>query len=122
MAQGLAVTWDNPDVTIELSGVPVDAHDLKPATTYDVIARVWNSSTDAPAVGLPVLFSYLSFGISTTRIPIPGATLVDLGVKGSPNCSQAPGEASGGAGVLISLRRFLQENLAIPGCLEQPVG
>jgi len=86
MALGLAVTWDNPDVTIELGGVPVDAHDLKPATTYDVIARVWNSSTDAPAVGLAVLFSYLSFGIGTTKTPIPGTIYVDLGVKGSPSC------------------------------------
>jgi hypothetical protein len=86
MAQGLAVTWDNPDVTIELGGVPVNAHDLKPATTYDIIARIWNSSTDAPAVGLPVLFSYLSFGIGTTRTLIPGTTRVNLGVKGSSSC------------------------------------
>lgn len=85
-SQGLAVTWDNPDVTIELDGVPVDAHNLKPATTYDIIARVWNSSTDAPALYLPVYFSFLSFGIGTTKTLIPGATYVSVGVKGSPSC------------------------------------
>lgn len=85
-SQGLAVTWDNPDVTIELDGVPVDAHNLKPATTYDIIARVWNSSTDAPALAIPVAFSFLSFGIGTAKTPIPGVAYVSVGVKGSAHC------------------------------------
>src|SRR6202022_4729558 len=37
---GLAVTWDNPDIHLELPalpGVPVDVHTLKPDTVYDVV-------------------------------------------------------------------------------------
>src|SRR5712692_2975596 len=30
MSQGIAVTWDNPDIRIELGGVPVSPHLLKP--------------------------------------------------------------------------------------------
>lgn len=85
MAQGIAVTWDNPDIVISLNGNPVNAHDLKPATTYDVTARVWNASTDAPVAQLPVQLSYLSFGIGTQSHPI-GLTYIDLGVKGSLAC------------------------------------
>lgn len=85
MAQGLAVTWDNPDVRVEQNGAAVSAHNLAPATTYDVIATVWNGSTDAPAANLPVHFSYLTFGVGTTKTAI-GTTTVDLGVKGSSDC------------------------------------
>jgi hypothetical protein len=60
MSQGLAVTWDNPDIHLELGGVTVDSHDLKPNTTYDVIARIWNNSLDAVVVGMPVAFSFSS--------------------------------------------------------------
>jgi hypothetical protein len=69
-AQGLAVTWSNPDIHLEspaAPGVPVDSHDLQPDTDYLVIARVWNGSTTAPAPGLPVHVSFLEFGIGTTR-------------------------------------------------------
>lgn len=86
MSQGLAVTWDNPDITVELGGVAVDPHDLAPDTVYDVVARVWNGSVDAPAINLPVQFSYLSFGIGTHKHPIPGLTMVDLGAKGAAGC------------------------------------
>jgi hypothetical protein len=85
MSEGLAVTWDNPDVRIEQSGTPVDPHSLAPGTTYDVIGRIWNGSTAAPAVGLPVQFSYLSFGVGTEQHPI-GVTTVTLGAKGTPGC------------------------------------
>lgn len=85
MGLGLPVTWDNPDIHIERLGVPVDAHSLQPQTDYDLVARVWNGSTDAPAVGLPVRFSFLTFGIGTTSTPI-GTSTVDLGVKGSSEC------------------------------------
>jgi hypothetical protein len=85
MAQGLAVTWDNPDIWLERNGQRVPPHSLQPATTYDVIARVWNGSVEAPAVNLPVRFSYLSFGVGTTRTPI-GTTVVDLPVKGAAGC------------------------------------
>ncbi len=85
---GLAVTWNNPDIHLELPsapGVPVDSHALKPDTTYNVVARSWNGSTTAPAVGLPVHVSYLEFGISTIQHDV-GSTNVDLGVKGSVDC------------------------------------
>jgi len=83
MAQGIAVTWDNPDIHIEESGVPVPPHLLKPNTDYQVVARVWNNSTEAPVIGMPVRFSFLSFGIGTQMHPI-GQTTINLGVKGGP--------------------------------------
>ena len=64
-AQGVGVTWDNPDIQLELPaqpGVPVDSHSLDPNTEYVVVARVWNGSTTAPAVDLPVRASYLESG------------------------------------------------------------
>lgn len=85
---GLAVTWDNPDITVELAsapGVPVDQHSLTPDTDYLVVARVWNGSTTAPAPGLPVNVSYLEFGVGTIRHEI-GQTAVDLSVKGGSAC------------------------------------
>jgi hypothetical protein len=85
MAQGLAVTWDNPDMWLALNGQIVAPHALLPATTYDVIARIWNGSVEAPAVNLPVRFSYRSFGVGAATTPI-GTTFVDLPVKGAPGC------------------------------------
>lgn len=83
MAKGLAVTWDNPDIHLERAGVPVDAHTLAPATDYEVVANVWNGSTQAPVADLPVAVSYLDFGAGTARHEV-GATTVDLPVKGAP--------------------------------------
>jgi hypothetical protein len=83
MKLGLAVTWDNPDIRLERNGVAVPSSQLDPNREYDVVARIWNASTDAPVVALPVRFSYLSFGIGTVSHPI-GLTSVDLGVKGGP--------------------------------------
>ena len=84
MSKGLAVTWDNPDIALALGGAPVPAGEaLAASTTYQVDARVWNGSVDAPAVNLLVQFYYLSFGIGTVRNFI-GQTLVDLPVKGAP--------------------------------------
>jgi len=85
MSQGLAVTWDNPDIHLELGGVAVDSHDLKPNTTYDVIARIWNNSLDAVVVNMPVEFSFLSFGIGTTKTHI-ATTAVDVAAKGAAGC------------------------------------
>ena len=82
---GLAVTWDNPDIQLYLNGSPVASSQLQPGTTYDVVAQVWNNSTDAPVVGLSVAFSFLEFGVGTVSVPI-GSTQIDLGVKGGPNC------------------------------------
>lgn len=99
IAHGLAVTWDNPDIWVESigpsdqpSGVIVPAHDLVADTEYFVVARIWNGSVDAPAIGLPVYYSFLTFGIilgggvaTTTSTPI-GMTQVDLPAKGVAGC------------------------------------
>lgn len=85
MSQGLAVTWENPDVQLELGGVVVDSSDLKPNTTYNVVARIWNNSIDAVVVGMPVNFSFLSFGIGGKKTFI-GATPVNIAVKGGAGC------------------------------------
>ena len=84
MSQGFAVTWDNPDIQLELGGVPVSSGDLLPDTEYEIVARIWNNSTEAPVVGLPVTFWFLSFGAGTVANPI-GKTYVNLGVKGGIN-------------------------------------
>ena len=58
MKHGIAVAWDNPDIHLELGGVTVPSESLSKSTTYDIVARIWNGSTDAPAVKMPVRFSY----------------------------------------------------------------
>lgn len=83
-AQGLAVTYDNPDITLFKAGVPVNSSDLDPATAYEVQARIWNNSLEAPVVNMPVHLSYLDFGVGTEPISI-GTGTVDVGVKGSPS-------------------------------------
>lgn len=80
--RGLAVTWDNPDITLFRGGVPVSSSDLEPGTTYDVRVRIWNNSLEAPAIAMPVHLSFLDFGVGTEPIPIASAT-ADVGVKGS---------------------------------------
>lgn len=88
MSLGLAVTWDNPDIELHRGGVAVPSSEILPDTEYEIVARIWNGSTDAPVVDLPVHFSYLEFGIGTTVHPIDGGKpeYVDLGVKGGVNC------------------------------------
>ena len=84
MSLGLAITWDNPDIQLSRNGVPVPSSALQPATEYDLTARIWNGSTEAPVVGLPVRLTAHGFGIGTSGDPV-GETTVDLGVKGGPN-------------------------------------
>src|SRR5438309_1673546 len=81
---GLAVTWNNPDIELHLNGVPVSSSLLEPGTKYEIVARIWNGSLNAPLAGLPVHFSYLDFGAGTINVPID-STKVDLGVKGGPH-------------------------------------
>jgi hypothetical protein len=83
MEQGLAVTWDNPDIQLYEGAVPVSSSSLKADTDYQVVATVYNNSTEAPAIGMPVEFSYRSFGVGATLTAI-GTTVIDLPVKGSP--------------------------------------
>lgn len=83
--QGLAVTWRNPDIHLELAaapGVAVDASALSPDTEYRVFARIWNGSTDGPAADVEVRLSYLDFGIGGVSVPI-GVDKVDVPVKGA---------------------------------------
>jgi hypothetical protein len=82
---GLAVTWDNPDIQLYLNGLPVQSTQLQAGTTYEVVAQVWNNSTQAPVVNMPVAFSFLEFGVGTVSVPI-SSTQIDLGVKGGANC------------------------------------
>jgi hypothetical protein len=81
MKQGLAVTWDNPDIQLYQNGLPIPSHALQPDTEYEIVARCWNLSYDAPVVGMPVKFSYLDFGAGTSNNTI-GQTVVNLGVIG----------------------------------------
>ncbi|MBV8841441.1 MAG: hypothetical protein JO078_06290 [Candidatus Eremiobacteraeota bacterium] len=85
MGLGFPVTWDNPDIYLFEGSTLVDPHDLKANTTYTVVARIWNNSTDVPVVNLKVIFSYLSFGMGVQSHPI-GSTTTDLNVKGLPGC------------------------------------
>jgi len=51
MSKGVAITWDNPDIQLfDGGGVGVASHALTPSTPYEIRARIWNGSTDAPAV------------------------------------------------------------------------
>lgn len=81
---GLPVTWDNPDIVLKRGGIVVSETTLLPSTQYEIDATIWNNSYEAPAIGLRVDFSYLSFGVATTSTPI-GTTFVNLGVKGGAN-------------------------------------
>jgi hypothetical protein len=81
---GLAVTWDNPDIVLRRGGIVVPEGELLPNTEYEIDATVWNNSFDAPAVGLRVDFSFLSFGAGAALHSI-GSTAINLGVKGGAN-------------------------------------
>ena len=81
--QGLAVTWNNPDIQLFRSGVPVSSRSLDAGTEYEVRATIWNNSTEAPAVGLGVDFFFHNFGIGPGPIPI-GSDVVTLPIKGAP--------------------------------------
>lgn len=81
--QGLSVTWNNPDIQLYKDGTPVSSSQLEVDTEYEVIATIYNNSTEAPAVGMPVDFTFLGFGIGTEKNVI-GSTIVNLPVKGAP--------------------------------------
>jgi hypothetical protein len=83
MEQGLAVTWDNPDIQLFRNGNPVASSDLIQDTDYEVVATIWNNSTSAPAVDMPVEFIFFGFGIGTQGQAI-GNDVVTLPVKGAP--------------------------------------
>lgn len=84
MARGLAVTWDNPDIDIFDGAAPVTGP-LLANHRYRVRVRVWNGSYDAPAVGVGVALSYLSFGAQTVSHAV-GSTGINLGAKATGTC------------------------------------
>ena len=82
MSQGLAVTWNNPDIQLYDNNTPVSSHELATDKNYSIKAQVWNTSSEAPAVNVVVKFYYLDFGIGTIKKYI-GQTLVNVPVKGA---------------------------------------
>lgn len=80
---GLAVTWENPDIQLRLNGAPVSLDHLQPNTEYEVVARIWNAATEAPAIGVPVKLAFCALGVNSARVPV-AETQVDLPVKGAP--------------------------------------
>jgi hypothetical protein len=82
MSQGLAVTWDNPDIQLYQGGMPVPSASLQPDTEYEVRATIYNGSNEAPAVNMPIDFSFLTFGIATVSTFI-GRQYVNLPVRGA---------------------------------------
>ena len=86
MAHGLAVTWDNPDIQLlDMLGNPISGEGLTPNQDYQVVVQCWNGSYAAPAAGLLVKLSFLSFGIGITSTAV-GAATTNLGVKASAHC------------------------------------
>ena len=89
MSLGLGVTWDNPDIQLYevngagLRGAPLSSHLLQADRMYEIVATIMNGSTVAPAMGMPVEFSYLSFGVGTASNAI-GTDKINLPVKGAP--------------------------------------
>jgi hypothetical protein len=106
-ARGLAVTWDNPDISVfEIQGPsippkPVSPHALSPSRAHLIRVHIWNGSVEAPAVNLLVRFWYLSFGIGTLRTFIGEMLVPDLPVKGAAGL---PGRVPLACGSLRRLR------------------
>jgi hypothetical protein len=71
LAQGLSVTWDNPDIWLTLpDGTPVDSGQLQPGTDYAVHARIHDASFD-PALATEVRCFYRPWSFnSPDRVPI----------------------------------------------------
>lgn len=80
---GYAITWNNPDIQLKQNGIPIPSDHLEADTEYEIEARIWNGSNEAPAIGMPVDFSFDKFGITTISNPI-GQTIVNLPVRGAP--------------------------------------
>ncbi len=85
MSLGLAVTWDNPDVTLTgTGGNIIGSHDLLPSTLYKISATIHNRSNEAPAPGMPVTFGLITFGVGGATVQQIGSDVVNLPVRGAP--------------------------------------
>lgn len=91
MAQGLSVTWNNPDIQItKPDGTPVDSSALEPDTEYRVVATIHNASFDA-ALGVQVICVYRPWSFGTDeRIPVetdndgnPAIRVLNIGAWGA---------------------------------------
>lgn len=62
-AQGIAVTWDNPDIRLTTpGGVPVPSGGLTADTDYIVVGTIHNASFD-PAIGVTVRSYFRGWGV-----------------------------------------------------------
>ncbi len=111
IARRLAVTWDNPDVQLFKAGVPVPSSRLDPSTTYQVRARIWNKSTEAPVVNMPVHLSFLDFGIGAQSHHV-GTINADVGVLGARTNRASPVGYGPRRQLLATLCRDLQRRIA----------
>lgn len=84
MSQGMAVTWNNPDVVLrkKSDGTIADSHNLLSNTLYDIEINVHNRSTMAPAMGVKVECMARSWGINGPEMTPIGDTVVDVSVLG----------------------------------------
>jgi NPCBM-associated, NEW3 domain of alpha-galactosidase len=63
LAQGIPVTWDNPDIQItETDGTPVSSSQLHADHDYLVHGRIWNASFN-PALGVEVRCTVRDWGM-----------------------------------------------------------
>jgi hypothetical protein len=85
MSLGMAVTWDNPDVTLtDMGGAVVGSHDLLPLTDYRITAIIHNKAATAPAPRLPVVFTLIAFGAGGPTRQTIGVVTIDLPVRAAP--------------------------------------
>lgn len=80
-AQGLPVTWNNPDIWVAPAAAPgqvePDSYQLKDDTDYIVSVRAHNASTD-PAIGVRVRLVYRPWSFNS-----PDATPVEVDAAGN---------------------------------------
>jgi hypothetical protein len=78
-AQGIAVTWNNPDIRLTtLAGIPAPTHEIEADTEYFVIGTIHNASFDA-AIGVSVRCAVRPWGIDFSQ-----RTPVEVDAAGNP--------------------------------------
>lgn len=84
MSQGLDVEWTNPDIWLEEAahpGLPITGNPLAD-TDYDIVARVWNGSFEAPAFNVIAEFLVASYGVGWTAQSIGTQVIPIVQVRG----------------------------------------